>query len=1147
MATKHDQRVLQLLEEACDLDASARQEFLSRLRDEVPTLQAELAELLDDDRDDASTDGSIRSLIAKTAYQASGPTAIAPDVRVGGYRIIRLIAHGGMGSVYEAEQDRPRRRVALKTLQPGILSPESARRFAHEAEILGRLQHPGIARVLEAGVDETEAGARIPFFVMELIDGVALTTFADRERFSPAERLELIARVADAVAHAHARGFVHRDLKPQNILVDETGQPKVLDFGVARSTTPSFGTLNHTQTGQLVGTLPYMAPEQAGESPDAIDERTDVYALGVIAFELLAGRLPLDLRNLSVPRAIAVLRDCDPDRLATVMPSLRGDIDAIVSRALFREKEHRYASMTALAEDIRRFLTNRPIIARPPSASYLARRFVRRHRGVVVATLLIFLTLIGGIILALGFAGKERRMRVQSDLSAAGYTLRYDVPRAKALLTQIPPEHRGWDWAVLNSIVTGNVDVGFRFTGRAHHPVRHGPDALLTHTGTLIERLDLTSGEVEAVHAVVKPDEIRWLTAEGRIAVIVRDKTVVGRNLETGKESIFAGDELVVRSDLRYAAVRQGLYHWRIIHYPTGETVCERESATQAESPLWLPNRRLVFIGHRPMKKAGIWDTQTDTWHELELGDATGLKGNEVSNVIVGYGGIGLPRWNASTGRRLEGSEQEHDIKRRIDACILSPSGKVAGIVADGIAFVIDTDTGEAVREIGQCDRHCSIAFSADERHCAFVDRRESIILMDIASGTRRRLGVNKDTSVISFSRDGESLAAYGEKSGSIWRIREARPRLHGHTSYVYDVAISPDGRRIASVCWDGQTRLWDLLSGAPITTFESSAEHYGAVAFDSSGRWLLTAHTDVPELRDLTTGARVDIIDIGPPRVLDPGGAPGEGRCIVKIDWHPSQPKFAISAGYRPIVIGRVNDQGIVETDSIETFDRPLYDTLDDQAHAVFDADGESLYVVENHRVSAWSTTSRTRQWEKRVDFGGVYDISAGPGRETLVVGTRRGTAYVFDVSERRVRHELEGHIGTVYATAISPDGTRIATGDEGGSVRLWDTERGEEIYPLEDHEEYVHALAFTPDGERLVSGSGDTTLYVWEATSRAARVAASVRHRERHDELVMQIEALQARGQSLDEACREVELKLAVDDRPLLSDIRLELGTAR
>src|SRR5215831_8724338 len=295
---------------------------------------------------------------------ASIPARSLPP-SVGRYRILQLVGEGGMGVVYEAEQEHPRRIVALKVMKPGIAGPEQVRRFEHESRVLGRLQHPGIAQIYEAGTADAGFGPQ-HYFAMEFIRGQSLREYAQALHLNVRQRLELMIKICDAVHHAHQRGVIHRDLKPGNILVDASGQPKILDFGVARSTDSDAHATRQTDLGHLVGTLAYMSPEQVLGDPLELDTRSDVYALGVILYELLAGRLPYTVsRNL--PEAVQTIREEEPAPLSSIVRNYRGDIETIVAKALEKDKARRYASAAGLAADIRRYLTDEPIVARPPS------------------------------------------------------------------------------------------------------------------------------------------------------------------------------------------------------------------------------------------------------------------------------------------------------------------------------------------------------------------------------------------------------------------------------------------------------------------------------------------------------------------------------------------------------------------------------------------------------------------------------------------------------------------------------------------------------------------------------------------------------------------------------------------------------------
>lgn len=370
--------------------------------------------------------------------------------QIGRYQIIRKIGEGGMGVVYEARQEHPRRTIALKVITPGLTSRNLIRRFQNEAEVLGQLQHPGIAHIYEAGVAEMSGpgGATYeqPFLAMELIHGLPLHEYARHRGLGNRQRLELLARICDAVHHAHQKGVIHRDLKPANILVvDEAdsstansalrspagptdavsrdqdsariGQPKVLDFGVARATDSDLQTVTmRTDAGQLVGTVPYMSPEQVRGDSRELDIRSDVYALGVVLYELLAGRLPIDVRHCSIPEAVRLIQEEEPSRLSSINTIFRGDIETIVARAMEKDRAQRYASAAELAADIRRYLRDEPIIARPPSAMYQLRKFAKRNKALVGGAAAVFGTLLLGAVGMAWFALRESQQRQLAEL-----------------------------------------------------------------------------------------------------------------------------------------------------------------------------------------------------------------------------------------------------------------------------------------------------------------------------------------------------------------------------------------------------------------------------------------------------------------------------------------------------------------------------------------------------------------------------------------------------------------------------------------------------------------------------------------------------------------------------------------------------------
>ena len=326
---------------------------------------------------------------------------------IGRYRILSRIGEGGMGVVYEAEQDQPRRTVALKVIKSGLSDPKMVRRFEHELLALGRLQHPGIAQVYEAGSGETGFDPQ-PYFAMEFIRGQPLLEYADANQLFVRQRLDLMAKLCEAVHYAHQHGIIHRDLKPGNILVDETGQPKILDFGVARITDDNARMTHQTDLGQIVGTLAYMSPEQVMADPLELDTRSDVYALGVVLYQLLAARLPYKV-SPRLPEAVRTIQEEEPTPLSTISSAYRGDIETIVGKALEKDKTRRYSSAAELAADIQRYLRDEPIMARPASTIYQMQKFARRHRPLVFGVAAVFVVLVAGIIVSTQEAVRANR------------------------------------------------------------------------------------------------------------------------------------------------------------------------------------------------------------------------------------------------------------------------------------------------------------------------------------------------------------------------------------------------------------------------------------------------------------------------------------------------------------------------------------------------------------------------------------------------------------------------------------------------------------------------------------------------------------------------------------------------------------------
>lgn len=392
--------VRQIFEAALDLPVGERAAFLDDECAGDAGIRTEVEQLLSCDEEE----GDLASLLDRGAdllVSAAKPGNVAgPHLpsggRVGPFTLRRVLGSGGMGTVYEAEQDEPRRSVALKVLSLGLANEQAVRRFKWEAEVLANLRHPAIAQVHAVGVHQA-GKIELPWFAMELVPGALdLMSYAQQHALSIPDRLRKLLEVCDAVHHGHLQGVVHRDLKPQNVLIDERGRVKVIDFGIARSMAKD---LELTDQGIVLGTLHYMSPEQLRGGK--IDLRTDIYALGVVAFELIAGRRPFVFDETTPLIVAETVENQDAPRLSTVVRGVGRDLEVVVQKALRRDAADRYASVGEFAEDLRAYLEARPVRARAPSTFYQVRMFARRRAGLVASATVILLLMLVGVIVTL--------------------------------------------------------------------------------------------------------------------------------------------------------------------------------------------------------------------------------------------------------------------------------------------------------------------------------------------------------------------------------------------------------------------------------------------------------------------------------------------------------------------------------------------------------------------------------------------------------------------------------------------------------------------------------------------------------------------------------------------------------------------------
>jgi WD40 repeat protein/tRNA A-37 threonylcarbamoyl transferase component Bud32 len=1018
---------------------------------------------------------------------AGGPWAewqeddLAAGTDLGGVVIVGLLGRGGMGRVYEARQVATDRRVAVKVLRPGIAGPAALRRFDSEARVLARLQHPHVAQVHACGTFATATGPR-PFIVMELVE--AARSLTEHAAGLPIrDRMALLERVCDAVAHGHGKGVVHRDIKPGNILVDAAGTPKVIDFGVARTLDAGAAGTAATAAGDLVGTLRYMSPEQLGADPDDVDARSDVYALGLVMHELVTGDLPYELSGKTPVEAARILdglvaaapRGIEEAVRAEgrMRPAAARSLAAITAKCLEPRAADRYPTAAELRVELGRWLAGGPVLARPPSVGESLARFVRRHHAAAAAVggvLVSLLISLAGIAVFAVRAESARRLAVEAQ--AIAEARRGDADRQAA-------EARSQLY--LSTVLLaaeardrGNVAEAARLLASARDLGGGTVAGRPLELDCLAASLDESSACHVGHHGTVTA--VAWSADGRRLATGAADGTVqILSDGAAGPGTVSAGhtDSVWMASfspDGRLLATASADGTVRIRETETAAELVKLEPhAGPAYAAAFAPHGRLLATAGRD-GAARLWETAT--WREQAV-----LAGHGGSVYAAAFSPDGsllatgdragtLRLWDVTTGTtRGELAGHEGQIFR---AAFAADGRRLATVSADGTARVWDVATGDAVAVLRHPSRVNAAAFVGDgSRLVTGCDdallRVWSVEAAVEVARLRGHVGGVWSLGTV----PGTSRAATGSADGTtrVWDLDGATAPVVRCGSRPLAVAFAPDGGTLAVGVAEGAVELFDAATLLPAGRLEGGAGRVNGVAFTADGQSVAGACDD------------------GAVRIWS-RQAPGEAEVI------PAHTRRAYSVAFSAdgrlmATAGEDRAARIHDRGATAAARRPL-------AHpgrvfcAAFSPDARLLATAGEDGVARlWHVASGAEERRLQGHGKAVNWVAFDPTGARLATASSDRTVRLWAVADGKLLTVLTGPAGNVWKVAFSPDGSRVAAVSADGTAQLWDAASGRSAAMLRGHVDQVWGVAFGPDGGPLVTGSWDGTVRFWSLSA--------------------------------------------------------------